>query len=354
MRKTTTLAAAAALALPLVLAACGNGDDGATDDASGAATDGATATGEAPAGESRTLRLAHSYTDAQPQAECGAQVMADELAAKDVGLTIDIFGSSQLGGDADRISAVMAGDIDIDIQGASALGAVYDPIGILDGAYVFEDGQQLSDFVAGDDSQGMREAFKEASDVTILGAWSAGARQFTANSPIRTPEDLDGLRMRFPNSPQFLMNAEALGARATEVAYEELYLALQQGTVDGQENPIVNIAALNLEEVQDYVSMSGHQLNSNLVIVGPVWDELSEEQQTALQEAVDEAVSQVPGCVDEVEETSLEEWRSGDSMEVVEDVDVEAFRTRAVEYFEQNLEGEKLELYQSIQQSIGG
>jgi len=354
MRKTTTLAAAAALALPLLLAACGDGDSDTADGSNGTATDGATATEDTPAAEARTLRLAHSYTDAQPQARCGAQVMADELAAKDVGLTIDIFGGSQLGGDADRISAVMAGDIDIDIQGASALGAVYDPIGIIDGAYVFEDGQQLSDFVAGDDSQGMRAAFKEASDVTILGAWSAGARQFTANAPIRTPEDLDGLRMRFPNSPQFLMNAQALGARATEVAYEELYLALQQGTVDGQENPIVNIAALNLEEVQDYISLSGHQLNSNLIIVGPVWDELSEEQQTALQEAVDEAVSQVPACVDEVEEESLEKWRSGDAMEVVEDVDVNAFRTRAVEFFEENLEGEKLELYQTIQQSIGG
>ena len=68
-----------------------------------------------------------------------------------------------------------------------------------------------------------------------LGAWSAGMREFTANEPIREPGDLDGLRMRFPNSPQFLMNAKALGADATEVAYEELFLALQQGTVDGQE-----------------------------------------------------------------------------------------------------------------------
>src|SRR5690606_13593823 len=159
MRKTTTLAAAAALALPLLLAACGDGDSDTADGSNGTATDGATATEDAPAAEARTLRLAHSYTDTQPQAMCGAQVMADELAAKDVGLTIDIFGSSQLGGDADRISAVMAGDIDIDIQGASALGVVYDPIGIIDGAYVFEDGQQLSDFVAGDDSQGMRDAF---------------------------------------------------------------------------------------------------------------------------------------------------------------------------------------------------
>ena len=86
--------------------------------------------------------------------------------------------------------------------------------------------------------------------------------------------------MRFPNSPQFLMNAKALGADATEVAYEELFLALQQGTVDGQENPITNITASNLQEVQDYISMSNHQANSNLVIIGAdAWNGLSEDQQ---------------------------------------------------------------------------
>lgn len=340
MRTTRKLAVVTALALPLSLAACGSddGDDGA-------------ATGDA---QTRTLRLAHSYTDTQPQSECGAKVIADEVAAADVGLTVEIFGGSQLGGDADRISAVVAGDIDMDIQGASALGAVYEPIGIIDGAYVFQDGQQLSDFVAGEDSQAMREAFTEASGVTVLGAWSAGARQFTANVPIRTPEDLKGLRMRFPNSEQFLMNAAAMGAEPTEVAYEELYLALQQGTVDGQENPIVNIDALSLAEVQDYLSMSNHQLNSNLVIIGPVWDKLSEEQQTALQDAVTEAVAKVPGCVEETEAAALEKWRSSGDMEIVEDVDVDAFRTRTQEYFEQNLEGDKLELYKTIQSSIGG
>ena len=75
------------------------------------------------------LTLAHSYTDAQPQHACGAQVIADELAAADVGATIEIFGASQLGGDADRIASVVAGDIDMDIQGASALSALYAPIG---------------------------------------------------------------------------------------------------------------------------------------------------------------------------------------------------------------------------------
>ena len=181
-----------------------------------------------------------------------------------------------------------------------------------------------------------------------LGAWSAGMRQFTANEPIREPGDLEGLRMRFPNSPQFLMNAEALGADATEVAYEELFLALQQGTVDGQENPIVNIAAISLDEVQDYISLSSHQANSNLVIIGEDWSELSEEQQDALQAAVDAAVEQVPECVDEDEQKTLAEWEESGALEVVDDVDVEAFRTQVDSYLRENFNEEQLAVYEAI------
>ena len=163
---------------------------------------------------------------------------------------------------------MVSGDIDMDIQGASALGAVYEPVAVLDAAYAFDDSDHLARYFDSDASDDLLTGFEDETGVHTLGAWSAGMRQFTANEPIREPGDLDGLRMRFPNSPQFLMNAEALGADATEVAYEELFLALQQGTVDGQENPITNIAASNLQEVQDYISMSNHQANSNLVIIG--------------------------------------------------------------------------------------
>ncbi len=184
-----------------------------------------------------------------------------------------------------------------------------------------------------------------------LGAWSAGMRQFTANEPIREPGDLDGLRMRFPNSPQFLMNAEALGADAVEVAYEELFLALQQGTVDGQENPIVNIAAISLDEVQDYISLSAHQANSNLVIIGEVWNELSSEQQEALQAAVDSAVEQVPGCVEEDEQATLAEWEENGALEVIDDVDVDAFRTQVDSYLRENFDEELLTIYEGIREA---
>ena len=332
-RRTMWLALVAAPTMLLV--ACSGGGDGSGGDGG-------------DTGATQKLTLAHSYNEDQPQHRCGAQVIADEVAAADVGLEIEIFPSSQLGGDADRIASVASGDIDIDIQGASALGAVYEPISVLDSAYAFDDAAHLARFMAGDASDTVTEAFEAETGVRTLGAWSAGSRQFTANKAIRTPEDLEGLRMRFPGSPQFLMNAKALGAEATEVAYEELYLALQQGTVDGQENPITNIVATNLKEVQDYVSLSSHQLNTNLVIVGPVWNELSDEQQEALTAATEKAVTEVTACVADDEETTLEEWRTGGEWEVVEDVDRDAFSEKAEEYLSGTLTGDSLTVYEAI------
>ncbi len=326
----------------LALTACSSGGDDAEPSGTGASDDDGTMS------EERTLTLAHSYTEDQPQHRCGAQVIADEVAAADVGLTIEIFPASQLGGDADRIASVVSGDIDIDIQGASALGAVYEPISVLDSAFAFDDADHLAAFMASDESAVLVDGFAEATGVYTLGVWSAGARHFTANTPIRTPEDLEGLRMRFPGSPQYLMNADALGATATEVAYEELYLALQNGTVDGQENPVTNILASNLAEVQDYISLSAHQLNTNLVVMSPMWEELDSAQQDALTSAVEMAVTEVTGCIDETEQATLDEWRAGEDMEVIDDVDREAFSEMASEYLENTFTGESLEVFQAI------
>ncbi|MDM7991479.1 DctP family TRAP transporter solute-binding subunit [Arthrobacter sp. zg-Y877] len=333
-QRSKHLALATLAVLPaMMLVSCSGGDSGAEGGGSG---------------EEVELTLAHSYNEDQPQHRCGAQVIADEVAAADVGVTVEIFPSSQLGGDADRISSVASGDIDLDIQGASALGSVYEPISVLDAAYVFEDADHLAAFMASDESKTVVDGFAEAAGVQTLGAWSAGARQFTAGKPITKPEDLEGLRIRFPGSPQFLMNADALGASATEVAYEELYLALQQGTVDGQENPITNIKAQNLAEVQDYLSMTNHQLNTNLIIAGPVWNELSGDQQDAVNAAVEKAVTEVTTCVEEDEAETLSAWKAEGAWEIVEDVDVDAFRSEALEYLESEYTGDSLEVFEAI------
>lgn len=345
-----------ALATLLVLTAC---SDGGTSQEPSASTPPASepesaepsAAPSEAAQEEVELSLAHSYQDGQPQVDCGANVIRDEVEAADVGITIEIFGASELGGDADRIQSVIAGDIDMDIQGASALSAVYAPMSVVDGAFVFDDSDHLYNYFSGDASDPLKQGFEDETGVHILGAWNTGARQFTANVPIRSPDDLVGLRMRFPPSPQFLMNAAAMGAEAVEVAFEELFLALQQGTVDGQENPITNIAANNLHEVQDYISLSSHQLSSNLVIIGDVWNDLGTEQQDALTAAVAEAMVQEPECAAAAEEEILAEWRESGAIEIVEDVDRDAFRERAEPYLRENFDEAQVEVLEAIRSS---
>jgi TRAP-type transport system periplasmic protein len=350
---------ALSLAVVLMLTACGDGGaDETTTTAeetteTTAAESPTTTAEEAPtttaqAQEEVELVLAHSYQEGQPQEVCGANVIKEVAEAANVGLVIEIFGASQLGGDADRIESVISGDIDIDIQGASALSSVYAPMSAVDGAFVFDDSEHLYNYFTSEASDPLKDGFLEATGVRILGAWNTGARQFTANVPIREPEDLQGLRMRFPPSPQFLMNAAAMGAEPVEVAFEELYLALQQGTVDGQENPIVNIDAINLDEVQEYISLSAHQLSSNLVVISGVWDELSPEQQQALMDGVEEAMVQEPQCAAEAEEEILAGWRESGALEIVEDVNRDAFREMAEPYLRENFTPEQVEVLDAI------
>ncbi|MBG6084546.1 TRAP transporter substrate-binding protein DctP [Zhihengliuella flava] len=328
--KTPRIALATAALLPIgLLTACGSGNDDGTHE----------------------LTLAHSYTQDQPAHTCGAMTIKEEVERADVGLTVEIYDSSQLGGDADRIASVLSGDIDIDLQGASALATVYEPIGVVDAAYAFEDGAHVSEFFRSTSSDALKAGFKERSGINVLGAWSVGPRHFTANTPIRTPEDLEGLRIRFPGSLQFLMNAKALGANATEVAYEEVYLSMQQGLVDGGENTLSNIAATNMDEVQDYVSLSEHQENSNLLVMGDVFDELSSEQRDTLLEAVRTAEDAMIECVATTDAELVEEFDAQEGFEVVDDVDIDAFRERSDEWFRQNLTGDSLTAYESIKDS---
>ena len=115
--------------------------------------------------------MAHSYPDAQPQHACGAKVIADEVAAADVGATITISGASQLGGDADRITSVVAGDIDMDIQGASALSALYPPMSVVDGAFVFDDSDHLHRFFTSEASQPLKDGLSRR---PAFGSWAPG------------------------------------------------------------------------------------------------------------------------------------------------------------------------------------
>ncbi|MHA6669491.1 TRAP transporter substrate-binding protein DctP [Homoserinimonas sp. A447] len=322
----------------LMLAGCSADNGGSGDDANG--------------GETIELTLANSYTDDHPHNRCGATVIAERINGMDIGLQIEVFANSTLGGDADRFTSLMAGDIDIDMQGSSAIGSTYPPIGVLDAAYVFRGADHMFDYFASEQSDTLKEDLLEATGTRVIEPFFFGMRTFSANSAIRTPEDLEGLRMRFPDTPAYLQNAEALGANAVAVAFEEIFLALQQGIIDGQENPIPTVASMSLDEVQSHVSLNNHQTGFQLVLINEeTWQGLNDEQQGALNEVIAEVRDENRVCIDEDQEAIIAEWEEAGTVEVVEDVDIEAFEEKAEEYFLEKFTGADLELYESIRAS---
>lgn len=298
---------------------------------------------------SEQLTFANSYNLNHHHNACGTALVQQQLVASDSELQLTVFPSSQLGGDAERVASLLDGDIDIDLQGSSALASVYEPIGVMDMAYVFDNPDHLFEWFDSEASQQVKDDFEEATGAKILGVWYLGDRTFSANAPVRTPEDLQGLRLRYPETPAHLASAAAVGAEPVAVAFEEVYLSLQQGLVDGQENPISLTAENSLDEVVDYVSLSRHAVGSQLIIVaGDTWERLSEQEQADLQSAISDVRDQNRQCADEDEQETMTRWKEQGTPEIIEDVDREAFMEKAHAYWEENLSPEELEVYNSI------
>jgi TRAP-type C4-dicarboxylate transport system substrate-binding protein len=298
-----------------------------------------------------TLTVATSQPETTPNFYCGVELLKERLEEADLGFTVELYPASQLGPDTERFAAVQAGDIDIDLQGASALSATYEPIGVVDAAYVFNDVDHAFDWID-NESADLFASFNEETGTRIVDGWFFGNRTFTTkDTPIVEPDDLKDLAIRFPDSPQFLANAEAMGVTPVAVANEEIYVALQQGIAVGQENPIVATHSQSFDEILKVASLNNHQVGIHwLVVSDATYDKLSDEQAELLDETLHSIRAENRECVEEETDKILDEYRADSSYTVVEeeDVDKDAFITQAEEFFGTYYDGERLELYENI------
>ena len=340
-------AASVLAATALVVTGCAGGE--AAPDETG---DGATSE-NSPV----TLTVATSQNEQTPNYFCGVELLKERLEEADMGFTVDLYPASQLGPDADRFPQVQAGDIDIDLQGASALSATYEPIGVVDAAYAFDDVDHAFQWID-ENSEDLFTGFHEATGVNIVDGWFFGNRTFTTKDvEVTSPDDLAGVPIRFPNSPIFLANAEALGVTSpVSVAVEEVYTALQQGIAVGQENPIVATRSSSYDEVLNTAILNNHNVGIHWILVSDkTYEKMSEEQTALLEETIREIRPENRDCVDEATEEILDEYRGDDNFTVVEteDVDMDAFISQAEEFFNGYFTGENLEAYQAIRETAG-
>jgi TRAP-type transport system periplasmic protein len=300
-----------------------------------------------------TIRIGSSQPETQPNFYCGMKLLKERVDGQKLNITLELFPNSQLGPDAERFAGVQAGDIDMDLQGGSAMSTAFPKIGVLDAAYAFND---IDHFFKWIDQNGKDffNDFNGATDTTVIDAWYFGMRTFTATAPIRNPADLAGLKIRFPNTPQFLANAKALGANAVAIAVEELYLALQQGIAQGQENPVVATHAQKFDEILKVASLTNHQVGAHYVVISDkTLDKMNQAQKDALFKAVRDIRAENRKCVDDETKKVLDGWRADSSHTVIEvdQVDRQAFISKAEAFFKTYYTGANLTLYQSIRAS---
>ncbi|WP_026550071.1 DctP family TRAP transporter solute-binding subunit [Arthrobacter sp. Br18] len=331
-RRRTSAALGLAASAALLLSGCNVGEPVDRDDV------------QAVDADAKTLRLAHVYDAGHPVEECGISTLKEELDGS--GLQIESFPAAQLGNESESLEQVASGALDMAVAGPSFLGVWDENAAVLDGAYLFEDVDHFVETVEGDTMKGVFDDLYESSDIKVLSSWYYGTRQVTANKEIKTAEDFAGLKIRTPNAPLYLENIKAMGGTATPMALDEVYLALQQGVIDAQENPIPTIATAKFNEVQDYINLTGHMIQGVQITTGrTVYEGLTDDERSALEGAMEAAAEATRECVEEQEQSILEEWKAGDGIQVNEDVDREAFAAAAEEAMLQQPWGD---LYQEI------
>jgi tripartite ATP-independent transporter DctP family solute receptor len=238
------------------------------------------------------LTLGHGAAPGNPRHEAAVK-FADVLKAKSGGsIEVQVAPSAQLGDDAAMVTALRTGALDLSANSQGAVANAVSEYAAFGMPFLFANLPQAWKLMDG--PLGKELADKSADKgLIVLGYWDNGIRHMSnSKRPLLKPEDLKGLKMRTPPDAVTVDIMQALGAEAQQIKFAELYVALQQGVVDGQENPLMNIHASKLYEVNKFISLTGHKYEMTPLLMSKrSWDRLSEADRKALQEAAAEATA---------------------------------------------------------------
>jgi len=252
--------------------------------------------------------------------------MGEELERlSDGAFTIEQFPANALGGEREMVEGAQIGTVDLVITSTGPVGNFVPDTLITDIPFLFRDYDHAHAVLDGPIGQNLLAQFPNHGLVAL--AWGENGFRNLTNSvrPIHTAEDTRGLKIRTMENQVHMQAFEGIGVLPTPMAFPELFTALQQGTVDGQENPIGVILSANFSQVQDHLSLTQHVYSPALILMSPmVWDGLSEEQQGWFKEAAAVGAQAMRAKVREDAENGVATLRE-QGMQVVEDVDRASF-----------------------------
>ena len=302
-----------------------------------------------------TIQLSHDLTEDTPQ-HLGALKFKEIVENTSGGdIQIEIFPAGQLGSDIETVELMQVGSIQASLVPTAKLSGFDPALQIVDLPFLFPSKDACYCALDSDVGDALLAGLE---DIGLHGVafWESGFKQLTADKPIRRPEDYEGLKIRVMESPILIEQFKAMGANAIPINFSEVYNALQQGVVDGQENPLVSITKMRFYEVQDYMTLSYHgYLGYAFLFSKLFWDELSPEQQTLLKDAAVESAHYERQLTAEMEDGFIQTIKDSGT-EVIELTDEErkAFEaaTKSVhEKFADSIGQENLDMvYKKIQE----
>ena len=264
-----------------------------------------------------TLKFAHVYEVGHPlhQAALDASKLLEQRTSGR--LKMEVFPASSLGKEAALNEALSLGTVDVIYTGAGFAGSIYGPISVSDFPFTLRNLKHWKAYINSDLFRELSGSYADAANGNEIAAVSYyGSRHVTSNKPVLVPADMKGLKIRVPNAPAYLLFPQAVGANPTPMAFSEVYLALQQGVVDAQENPLPTIKAKKFYEVQSNINLTGHITNSTFsVISGVRLAQLSRADAAVLREVLRETADWVTEQIVQSED-ELAGWFRGQGVTV--------------------------------------
>ena len=235
-----------------------------------------------------------------------------------------VYGSSQLGTDEELLQKLRLGTAGMALP-STVMSSVVPEFGLFEMPYLVQDREHMQR-IEEEVVWPILAPAAEEQGYKVLAVWENGFRHITNNErPIVTPEDLQGIRLRTPSGEWRVKMFQAYGANPTPMSFSEVFTALQTGVVDGQENPLTQIASANIHEVQSYLSMTGHVYTPAYVLVGlNTWENWPEEVRTILEETAKETQAFVYENAARLEDELLQQLQEESDIEVNE-ADKQAF-----------------------------
>jgi C4-dicarboxylate-binding protein DctP len=279
------LVAVAALAA-LTLTACGGARGGGSASGSG---------GGGGDQQTFTIKFSHVVTPNTPKGQAAEKFKEVVERESDGRVKVEIFPNSELFGDKDELQALQTGSVQMLAPASAKFTTIAPQLQVLDLPFLFDSVEEIPEVASPDTAAGKAIFENEAlasKNIKVLNLWDNGLKQLSSNKQMTSPADLSGLKFRIQPSDVLRSQFAAWGAGSTPLAFAEVYNALQQGVVDGQENPYSNIESQNMHTVQDFITESNHGYIGYVLVVNQEFydslpDDLKEAVDTAAQESSD-------------------------------------------------------------------